>query len=436
VPPGERDVLGDGPHPFGIGDRRAAVLLDDEGHGVDTLPSALVLGRLVDESFAPEVRTSITLLTVARLVANACYRYAPPFLAVIARDLDVSLDELGVAIAISELAGLTAPLIGRAVDRVGRRTSTTAGLLGVGLGSAMAAASTGRWIFALALVVLAQSKVVFDLGLGSWIADHVPLERRGRIVGITETSWALGLLVGVSLLGVLTAVGGWRLAYVAGAAGVAAMSLGVRARLPGPAPHAGGRARHDGPRAGHVPRSTWRVVGAAFALMGASQCLFVTFGSWLEDTFGLGAVALSAVTFLLGGVELAASVTAARRADLWGKRATAAAGAALMVPSTGLLALWHDHLGVGLVLLAVAIGGFELAIVSALSLGASLVPGAPGRGLGLLLGAGTSGRALTAVVATRLYTAHGLTAPALVGTALAVLSAAAFSQRARHARLA
>ena len=30
---GERDVFGDGPHPVGVGDGGAAVLLDDQGHG-------------------------------------------------------------------------------------------------------------------------------------------------------------------------------------------------------------------------------------------------------------------------------------------------------------------------------------------------------------------------------------------------------------------
>ena len=38
VPLRERDVLGDGPHPVGVGDRRAAELLDDEGHGDQRLP--------------------------------------------------------------------------------------------------------------------------------------------------------------------------------------------------------------------------------------------------------------------------------------------------------------------------------------------------------------------------------------------------------------
>ena len=56
---------------------------------------------------------------------------------------------------------------------------------------------------------------MFDVGLISWTADHVPYERRGRIIGLIETSWALGLLVGVTTLGLVAAATSWRWSYVA-----------------------------------------------------------------------------------------------------------------------------------------------------------------------------------------------------------------------------
>ena len=36
---GDRDVVGDRTDPVGVGDGRSAVLLDDQGHGDDTLPA-------------------------------------------------------------------------------------------------------------------------------------------------------------------------------------------------------------------------------------------------------------------------------------------------------------------------------------------------------------------------------------------------------------
>ena len=38
--------------------------------------------------------------------------------------------------------------------------------------------------------------------------------------------------------------------------------------------------------------------------MAASESLFVTFGPWLQDEFGVGDAVLAATTFALGAVEL------------------------------------------------------------------------------------------------------------------------------------
>ena len=434
-----------------------------------------MLRRAVDALLAgeeaPEVRRNVGLLTTARLFANTCYRFAPPFLATIARGLDVSLDDVGVALAVAELAGLSAPVSARFVDRVSRRTSMWAGLVGVAAGTALAAGSSGVVMFAVALVVLGQSKVAFDLGLTSWIADHVPYERRSRVVGFTETSWALGLLVGVSAAGVITGLTSWRVGYVVAAGAVALMAVLVARRLPhddvsGPFESL---ARPDVPgpseslaRPGVAPTTRsnltdsiatrrlgggwglggrvrlggrgWLVVVGAFGLMCSSQSLFVTFGSWLEDAFEFRPAAISAVVFGLGLGELLASVTAARRTDRWGKLRSTIGGASLLLPSGLVLAALHDHLVPGLIALAVGICGFEFAIVSLIAVGSSLVPGSPARGLALMLTGGTLGRAIASVPATRLYERHGMAWPALQSAAFAVLTVAALGLAARAGR--
>ncbi len=50
---------------------------------------ARIFNRLLDDSFEPEIRRNISIVTLGRLVANACYRFAPPFLAIIAKDFNV-----------------------------------------------------------------------------------------------------------------------------------------------------------------------------------------------------------------------------------------------------------------------------------------------------------------------------------------------------------
>ena len=72
-----------------------------------------VLGRVLERDTPEVIRRDIVTVTVARLTTNAAYRYAPPFLATIARGLDVTVAQIGIAIAITDLCGLSSPLIGR-----------------------------------------------------------------------------------------------------------------------------------------------------------------------------------------------------------------------------------------------------------------------------------------------------------------------------------
>ena len=53
-----------------------------------------MLGRVLDDSYAPEVRRDLTAFAAARTTSNACYRFVGPFIATIARGLDVKLADI------------------------------------------------------------------------------------------------------------------------------------------------------------------------------------------------------------------------------------------------------------------------------------------------------------------------------------------------------
>lgn len=388
---------------------------------VSELVSNVVLGRVLDETYASEIRRDLTAVAAARTTSNACYRFVAPFIATIARGLHVTIADIGVAIAVSELAGLASPLMGRFVDRLGPRRAVTIGLTGVFAGTALAAGSQGVAMLAVALVILSQGNITFYIGVGAWIAMHVPYERRGRVTGLIEVSWAFGLLIGVSTMGLVTAASNWRLGYASAAVAVVVMAAVVAKRISA-VPTGDLRPHAERPH-GHgrlIPRG-WMVLLAGLVMTAASHSLFVTFGSWLEDDYDFSPARLSAVSFLLGAGELVATLSVARFTDRWGKRQSVAAGGLLMIPAGVGIALWHDHLGIGLSLLALAVLGFEFAIVSAISLGTNLVPGFPARGLGLLIGIDTVGRSLMSIPATRLYTSRGIAWPASMEATLATI---------------
>jgi MFS transporter, DHA1 family, inner membrane transport protein len=380
-----------------------------------------LLGRVLHADEHPEVRDDVLLLTVARLVANGTLRYTAPFLPAIGRGLGVPLTSLGVAVTAGELAGLTAPLAGRRVDRTAPRTAMTVALALVALGALVAGVSPGVGALAVGLFLVSAGKVAYDVTLSTWIADRVPFERRGTVVGITELSWAGGMLLAVPLLGVVVALSSWRWGYgvAAAAMGVTAIAVFRRVRAAAPAHHRDGdQVRAAVPR---LPAAAWRAIAGLGCLMGASTAAFVTFGSWLEDVHGFGALGLGGVALLLGLGELASSASTIRFTDRWGKSRSVRLGAGVMVPAALVVAAFGGSLVLGLGGLLVFIMGFEFAIVSFLPLISELRPSARAATIGLALAVGTLGRGLVAIPATWLYDRHGMGASMALGGALALL---------------
>lgn len=377
-------------------------------------------GRLLDASYSSEVRTSLALLTLARLGGNSVYRFAPPFLAVIAADLDVSLTTLGAVLAVSELVGLAGPLIGSLSERLPRRTAMAGGLLCVGGGAALAGAGTGPIMLAAGLVVVSLSKILFDVSLVGWVAERVPYAQRGRAIGLTETSWAGGLLVGVPIMGLITAAASWRWGYAAAALAVAALAVSLRRRLPQAVSPRAARATSE---TGGASRSRlgagWLLIVTLGTMMASSQAVIVVFGSWLEDEHGFGVLGVAAVVVALGAAELVSSLVTASRADRLGKARAVALGVGVMVPAALALAVLGNVLPIGLLALVLFIAGFEFAIVSSIPMSTELLPGLPGAGMGMAIGAGTLGRAVISIPATAAYEWAGIWPAALLACALA-----------------
>ena len=373
--------------------------------------------RFLDDSYSEETRRHVSTLTIARLTSNACFRYAPPFLASISDDFQISLSRLGLALMITEIVMGISPILGRVVDRMHRRTAMAGGLLAISGAATIAAASPSVWIFVLGMLLIAVAKFIFDIGLASWVNDHVEYEKRGRVIGFTETSWALGLLIGVTAMGLVASATSWRWGYAVGAISVAVMAIVVMTRLDGH--DVAGSQRSKDTTKYPMPRHGYWIFAAMFFLMAASQTLFVTFGSWLEDEFGFTEAGISAVVFGLGAFELLASITSARRTDTWGKERSTIFGALLILPAGLLLTIGHNNQVIGLILLGIYLLGFEFSIVSMLPLSANLIPSSPGRGLGIVLAGGTLGRASMSLIGTAAYEKFGINVPAFIGAVCA-----------------
>ena len=389
-----------------------------------------MFARSLDQSYAPVVLKNLDRLVWARLVSNACYRFAPPFIAVIARGLDVTVAQLGVAFMIGEFAGLLSPVIGRFIDRANRLVSMLLGVSLLTTAVLILATATNLWIFGAGMFLMSSSKVLFDTSLIVWVNDHVPYERRGRIVGIIETSWALSLFIGVAAMGIATAVLSWRAGFVLGAIAMAISGAFIATGLPRNDAHAPARSVQRG----KVPRNALYIFASAFLLMGASQCVGITFGPWFEDEFGFTSLGLIVIVVVLGVFELGSSIGSSRVTDRWGKEKSVMRGVAAMAIAGVLMTVGHQFAFLAIPMLIIYIAGFEFALVSMLPIAANLVPTAGGIGLGLTVGAGTLGRAIFSSVATSLYDWVGPLGPAVAATILAALTALAISGYSRSLR--
>lgn len=384
----------------------------------------MLLGRALDDSYAPEVRTNLTLLTLARLSTNGAFRYVIPFLAVLARGLDIRISEIGIALTVSELTGLLGTPVGRWIDRGSHRLVMVGGLASIATGAGLAASAPGVWMFGAGLVVLSLGKLVFDVALTSWVSEYVPVNGRGRVFGIIEMSWAAGLFIGVALLGGITALWGWRWAYAFSAAVLLGVAISMLVRLPKATPRAPRDASTTKSVKVRVAGRSWLFLVSMGFLLVSMQTMISVLGPWLQDEHGYSSAGITAVSFGLGVFELVSSFGAVRFTDRWGGWRSVMRGGLLIIPASVLFVLTHHHLAVGLVAFAVLTLGFEYCIISSFSVATSLVDGAPGAGLGLMFTANTIGIAAGTMLSTWLYDHYGpatAVAPVIATSSVAFL---------------
>jgi len=125
-------------------------------------------------------RSIWTTILPARLLINAQFRIAYPFLPAMSRGLGVPLATASLLLTVRDLMGVTSPLFGFMSDRVGRRVIMVTGLAVLIAGAA--ALATGR-SYGLALIgfgLLGLSKPSYDPAMQAYVSDEVPYGGRGR----------------------------------------------------------------------------------------------------------------------------------------------------------------------------------------------------------------------------------------------------------------
>lgn len=360
------------------------------------------------------LRAVVGVLTAGRLLIATASRFVYPFLPAIARGLGVSLGRAGLLVSARWVAGFATPAVVALAGRgEGRRRLATIGITLFVIGAAVTA-GTSVYVGALVgFVLMGIAKPAFDIAAQSYVADRTPYEKRARYMAVIELTWAGGLLLGAPAAGWLIDRFDWRAPFWAIAGGLAVLGVVIWWMM---GPDTGsGVARRERLRVGR-DGAALLVVALAYSM--AAELVFVVFGAWLENAYGLSLLALGGISTVVGLSELAGEGAVLAFTDRLGKRRSVAIGLTISVVCFGALALEPAALWLGVALISGGLLGFEFTIVSAIPLATELVPGARVRFLAWFTVAMAIGRAGGAAFGPVLFDTFGLAGNVLTAAAV------------------
>lgn len=372
---------------------------------------------------SPRTGRLIVVAIAMRLVVDTAVRLFYPFLPEISRGLGITLSQGGLLLALRSAMVFPSPIFGAWSDRHGPRGLLTAALLTQAAGLWWLSTAQGLASAIPPILLLGLASTAFIPNLQAAVASLVPFHRRGRVVGIIEFSWAITGLVILPIVGVMMVQNGWQapLRILAGLSLVVAplpFLLPRRRQAPTPL---GRSFRQLAGAVWHSPsaRAAILVNGLIFI---AAESFFVTYGAWLEHSFGMAANQIGRVAALLGLAELMASGASSLFIDRLGKRRGVGLGLAAMILTLALLPLLERSQALAVAGMALFTLAFEWSIVSHISLLSEQAPLARGTVLSLAVVAGGIARTVSDYLAVVLFEQGGMLATVLFGVAGAALA--------------
>jgi predicted MFS family arabinose efflux permease len=377
------------------------------------------------------LRVQLPLFTFIRLLSSTAFRMMYPFLPAFRDGLGISVVSLTRAIgARSLVAGLVGPFFAAFADSRGRRWGM---LLGLGLFVA-GSASVVIWPtfpgLVLAMMLTIVGKVTFDPSMQAYLGDRVPYERRSAVLTLTELSWSGAYIIGIPAVGWVIARAGWVAPFplLGGLVLVSAAALlfilprdPVKAIAPTKTLTNFKTILSD-------PTALTALAFTGFSCL-ANEIVNLTFGVWMESSFGLQLAALGAAAAVLGAAELSGEGLVALITDRLGKRRAIFIGVIVNCLAVALLPLTVGSLALALAVLFLFYISFEFTIVSSIPLMTEVMPAARATMMAGFFTSASFGRAAASWITPGLYAiSFGVS---LLGVVAANLVSLAFLVRLR-----
>ena len=346
-----------------------------------------------------------------------------PLLEDIADDFGTSVGAAGLSVSVYGLAvAVVAPAAGWVADRVSRRGAILWGLVVFAVAGAFCAVAPS-------LLGLVAGRALCGVGSGlflpaayAWVGDEVPYGSRARVMGWVIAGWALALVAGVPLGGLIGEVAGWReaLAALAGLAAVATV-LAVRLLPAGSgAARSGDAARVGLRRALAEPAVRWLLAVNLLDML-AFYGVYTYLGSFLREELEVRSGVAGALILAYGAGVALMSVNGGVIDRLGKARTATLTQVALTAIYVGLP--WLAAVPVALVLLLVVMGTQQAGFLTAMAtLATNAMPEGRGAVVALMSCTTYIGVTLGAAAMGPVFAGPGY---AVIGAVCAAIAAAA-----------
>jgi predicted MFS family arabinose efflux permease len=357
--------------------------------------------------------TLILVTTLAKLLMNTARRMVYPFAPAFARGLGVDLAAITSVIALNQATAVLGPVGASFADHYGNRRIILFSLVMLCIGCVAAGLIPLYCTLVLALFLAGLAKSIFDPSFQAFIGTHVPFEQRGKFIGMTELAWAGATLVGIPLAGMTIQAFSFQTPFlVIGIMAAACFALIFRL-MPEDRPPAGNAGKKTGQLLVNWQqimknRQVLGMLSFAFFMALGSDILFVVYGAWLEQSYGLSLAAIGMGTILIGMAEVAGEAITAFFSDRIGLLRTVFIGMILTAGAYFLLPVLDRGVPYVLGGLFLVFLCFEFTIVTAMSLATELIPELRASTLSAFYAVGGMGRVVGAFCGGLIWSKTGI----------------------------
>jgi MFS transporter, DHA1 family, inner membrane transport protein len=342
--------------------------------------------------------TIIILFTLVRLLDSTVFRMVSPFLPALANGMGVPIESVALAASARSACGIFGLPLGAVADVRGRKQALVGALLVFGISMIMIGQFPSFTLFFIGLVLSGGATIVIDSSIHAYLGDRIPYAQRGRATATVELGWSLAFLIAIPLMGWSMAVKGWNAPFTwLGIAGLLAAGI-IGLVLPRTNAISGSwETLKSGLRKVLAPTPLSGLLLAMLMTLG-NQIIFIVFGIWMQDAFGLNLeqTGLSSIVIGLGG--LAGVGCAVLFTDKLGKRKSIGMGIAVNSVICLIFPVLQNQLWIALIVLFMFYLSFEFALTSLLPLMTTLSTQARGVYMAATLAALSLGDALGILV--------------------------------------